>query len=108
MNLVPSTGAGVKASVEFELVQVSKDGLHFYVHRLSRDVGDAIVIGTRDFTFLCGQGEGQYLLVLIRNGKILRGEPKPYGDLEKADVIEVTEFLSRPEGRAPDDADGSQ
>jgi len=98
MDLVPSNAAEVEASTQFELAHTTKEGLRFYVRALSRGVADTIVIGTRDFQFLCGDGDGQYLLVLIREERILRGEPKPGGDLEKSDVTEVLAFLSQREG----------
>lgn len=75
------------------------DGLSFYICSLNKEVADEIVIGSRDFKFLCGDGQDQYLLVLVRGGKILRGEPKPYGDLENTDVIEVSEIMLQHEAR---------
>ncbi len=95
MDLVPSTAAEVTDSVQYELARATKNGLLLYVRFLRREVADQIVVGSRDFTFLCGDGDNQYLLVPIRDGRILRGEPKPYGDLEKSDVMEVLSILSQ-------------
>ena len=94
MSLVPTTAAEIIASAEYHLACVTRGGLHLHVRPLSRELGDSIVIGSRDFQFLCGQADHQYLLVLVRDGKILRGEPKPVGDLEAADVIEILAFLN--------------
>jgi hypothetical protein len=77
MDLVPSTAAEVIGSTQFELARTTEDGLRLYVRPLGREIADKIIIGTRDFTFLCGDGDYQYLLVPIRHGQILRGEPKP-------------------------------
>lgn len=94
MSLVPKSAFTVERSEDFRLLQTTKAGVRYYVRPLSADVANAIIIGSRDFQFLCGQAGNQCLLVLIRDGKILRQEPKPYGDLENADVMEVLTFLS--------------
>lgn len=95
MDLVPSTAVEVAESDQFELVRSTETGLRLYVRPLQRQVADKIIIGSRDFTFLCGDGDNQYLMVPVREGVILRGEPKPYGDLEKSDILEVVSLLSQ-------------
>ena len=94
MYIVPSKTIDVEASTQFQLAHSTKSGLHLYVWSLSRELADGIVIGSRDFEFLCGQADSQYLLVLIRAGKILEGEPKPYGDLESTDVLDLLNFYA--------------
>lgn len=94
MSLVPATAAEVDASAEFELTRVTTSGLRLYVRALERGVANRIIIGSRDFKFLGGNGDNQFLLVAVRDGQILRGEPKPYGDLERADVMEILNLLT--------------
>lgn len=94
MDLVPPTAIEVTESALFELARTTKTGICLYVHPLEREVADQIMVGSRDFTFLCGEGDNQYLLVPIREGLILQGEPKPRGDFESSDVIEVLSLLT--------------
>lgn len=102
MDLVPPTAVEVKESALFELARTTTTGICLYVHPLEREAADQIMVGSRDFTFLCGDGDNPYLLVPIREGQILRGEPKPWGDFESSDIIEVlsllTERVKGPEG----------
>jgi len=94
MDLVPLTAAEITGSDQYALARTTETGLRLYVCPLSRDIADQIIIGSRDFTFLCGDGDNRYLLVLIRDGRILRGEPKPHGDLENPDVSEILSLLN--------------
>ncbi len=100
MPLVPSSASAVENSERFDLFRTTGTGLRFYVQPLASDVAKAIKVGSRDFQFLCGQAGDQCLLVLIRDGNILRQEPKSDGDLDSSDVLEVLEFLSQWELRA--------
>jgi hypothetical protein len=95
MDLIPTTAAEVERSILFELARRTETGLCLYVRPLKREIADQIMAGSRDFKFLCGEGDNQYLLVPIREGRILRGEPKPNGDFEKSEVIEVLSLLSQ-------------
>lgn len=95
MDLVPSSAAEVAGSAQYELARSTESGLLLYVRPLERKVADQIMVGSNDFKFLCGDGDHQYLLVPIRGGRILRGEPQPYGDFEKSDVTEVLALLSQ-------------
>lgn len=95
MDLVPQTAAEVAESPHYELVRITQNGLLLYVRSLERDLADRIIVGGRDFTFLAGDGDSQYLLVPIRDGRILRGEPKPHGDFERSDTVEVLSLLSQ-------------
>jgi hypothetical protein len=73
MCLVPSNAHDVEVSDQFELRGTTKTGIRHYVRALKSEIADAITIGSRDFQFLCGQSGDQCLLVLIRDGRILRG-----------------------------------
>ena len=95
MDLIPFTAADVEGSAQYELARTTESGLHLYIRTLEREVADQIVIGSRDFTFLCGDGDNQYFLVPIRGGRILQGAPKPDGDFENSDVAEVLNLLTQ-------------
>ena len=98
MHLVPSTAVEVIDSPQFELARTTVSGVNLYVWSLQREMADKILVGSRDFTFLCGEGNNQFLMVPIREGRILRGEPKPLGDFESADIMEVLSLLEERSG----------
>ena len=77
-RLVPATAAEVTASPDFKLEYTTKTGVKLYVRELTPEIAtNSIGVNTPDFEFLNSYDQGLcYLLVPIRDGKIIRDKDR--------------------------------
>lgn len=87
---MPATGAKVMASPDYKLEHTTKSGIKCYVRPLTPDVARAITADNRDHQFLQGNEKTSfYLLVPIRDGKIMDGEA---AEMTLPDSTEIMSF----------------
>jgi hypothetical protein len=97
-NLVPATGAKVMASPDFKLEHTTKSGIKCYVRPLTPEVGRTITPDNRDHQFLQGDEKSYfYLLVPIRDGKIMDGEA---AEVSMTDGTEIMSFTAKRDSEA--------
>lgn len=102
MLLVPTTAAKVVASPNYKLEHTTESGIKCYVRPLTPEFARAISMDSPDFEFLKGDDiNPYYLLVLIRNGKILDKEAVAGGAMTETDEQEVESFVAKRDPNAP-------
>jgi hypothetical protein len=90
-GLVPATGAKVMASSDYKLEHTTKSGIKCYVRALTPEVGRSITPDNRDHQFLQGDEKTFfYLLVPIRDGKIMDGEAAEVNLADSAEIMSFT------------------
>lgn len=88
--LVPATGEKVMASPDYKLEHTTKSGIKCYVRPLTPEVARAITADNRDHQFLQGDEKTSfYLLVPLRDGKIMDGEA---AEVTLPDSTEIMSF----------------
>ena len=103
MLLVPPTAAKVVASPSYKLEHTTESGIKCYVRPLTTEFARTISMDSPDFEFLKGDDTSPYyLLVLIRNGKIIDKEAASGGALSEADTQEIESFVAKRDPDAPD------
>lgn len=94
MLLVPPNAAKVLKSPSYHLEHTTPGGIKCYVRPLIPDIARAIPMDSPDFEYLKGDDiNPYYLLVLIRNNKIIDKEAAEAGALSESDQAEIESFL---------------
>ena len=100
--LVPPTAAKVAASPDYKLEHTTESGIKCYVRDLTPEVARTISVDNPDFEFLKGDDTSPYyLLVLVRNGKIIDKEAVSGGAMSETDDQEVESFVTKRDPNHP-------
>ena len=103
MLLVPPTAAKVIAATGYTLEHTTESGIKCYVRPLTPEIARTITVDNPDFEFLHGDDVSPYyLLVLIRNGKIIDTEAAAHGAMSAAEGDEVASFVAKREPKTPE------
>jgi len=94
MLLVPPNAAKVLKSPSYRLEHTTASGIKCYVRPLVPEIARTISVDNPDFEYLRGDDiNPYYLLVLIRNNKIIDKEAAEGGALTDTDQAELESFL---------------
>jgi hypothetical protein len=101
-HLVPPTAAKVMASPDYKLEHTTESGIKCYVRPLAPELARTISVDNPYFEFLKGDDTSPYyLLVLVRNGKLLDKEAAAGGAMTETDEQEVESFVAKRDPNNP-------
>ena len=95
-RLVPATAAEVMASPNYKLEHTTKTGIKLYVRELTLEIAKTITVDSPDHEFLNGDEQSHYyLLVMVRDGKIIDTEAATAGALKAEETGEIMGFTTK-------------